>query len=78
MRVLSHKRFILLLTSLILTCSIYFTSEITMAEDKRPTVMEHWSAQIIADRMEESISFGREIKAYYDKKYPLLNGRIYI
>jgi dienelactone hydrolase len=78
MRIFSHQRLPLLFTSLIVTCLPYLTSVIAMAEDIQPTVMEHWSAQIIADRLDESLPIGREIKAYYERKYPSLAGRIYI
>ena len=40
--------------------------------------MEHWSVQIAADRLEEAFPIGREIKDFYDKKFPSLAGRIYI
>ncbi|MBW2410223.1 MAG: dienelactone hydrolase family protein [Deltaproteobacteria bacterium] len=78
MRIFSHKRLIPYLTSVLLTFPIIFTSGITVAEDRQATVMEHWSAQIIADRLDESLSIGAEIKAYYDRKFPSLTGRLYI
>ena len=78
MHIFSQKRLSLFLACFILAFSLFLTSVIAIAEDRPPTVMEHWSAQIIADRLEESLLFGKEIKAYYDRKYPSLSGRIYI
>lgn len=78
MHITSHKRLFLLLTCFIVICTLYLTSTAAVAEDKQSTVMEHWSAQIIADRLEAAIQTGKEVKEYFDKKYPLLSGRIYI
>ena len=78
MIIFSQKRFILFLTCFTAVLSFYLNRVIANAEDKQPTVMEHWSLQIAADRLEETIPIGREIKDFYDKKFPSLAGRIYI
>ena len=78
MIIFSQKRFILFLTCFTAALSLYLNLVNAIAEEKQPTVMEHWSAQIVAHRLEETFPIGREIKDFYDKKFPLLAGRIYI
>ena len=78
MYIFSQKRLNLFLICFVIAFPYCCATVLVIAEDKRFTVMEHWSAQIIADRLEASLPIGKEIKAFYDRKYPSLNGRIYI
>jgi len=54
------------------------TQAAALAEDKLPTIMEHWRAQVRTDKTAEALPIAKEITEYFDKKYPSLSGRLYL
>jgi dienelactone hydrolase len=55
------------------------TNKVALAEDKLPTIMEHWRAQVREDGMTtEAIQLAKEFVEYTNSKYPSISIRVYV
>ncbi len=78
MQIILYNRLPLPIAILMVVCSFCMTQAVALAEDKLPTIMEHWRAQVRTDKTAEALPIAKEITEYFDKKYPSLSGRLYL